>query len=1454
VVATDEHLDATAIAVGPTRLAVAQDGTVFFSQGNNLIGVGVIRRLVPGTVTTVVGGETILLGGRITTIAGGGSVTCNSATDGCGDGLGGRQARFGNPTFLSTARDGSLYVSDETAFRVRRLRPDGVVETSLRSADFAGTIGGGVPRGLVIDAEGALIAAFSSTEGANSVVRRQSDGRVVKVLGQGGGCGAGDCDETGLATESRLGEPRGVSLSPSGEILVVDSTRLRLKRVTPALPRFASRLGGTFEPYAIPSEDGALLYLFDASGQHAETVRTTTGEAIYRFEYTSAGYLDRIEHVALGRDPTAGGARYTTIQRDATGRATSITGPFGQVTELSVDDRGWLRHARYAPTQTYEFDYAGTGGLLSQLTTPRGGLYRFTYDRLGRIVSDTDPNGRDLRLTLTSESGGRQVDVSVPTASGARRGTYHEVTPNAQGGETRRASPRNEFGLIEYPLASTTVFGPAPEDTLLPLRAVALRAGEVWSQAPDGTATRVTRDVESGATPTSPSERFAAQASFAAVVEVHTPRPTWDPPAMGAPAVYQTRLERSRRVVMPAGSTEGVTDPGQTVTDAVTIGGRTVTVEDRRLSASPLVRRVKTTAPGGRYAWLDYDAQGRVLSECDFGTVDGMGVETCSVALRTYQYLPATDTHAGLLDRVTQGDRVVRYGYTDGRVSSVTTGPDGDTQTMTTRHDAVGRVDWIDQPGATTGTTQRTAFGYDANGVLSSLTTPRTHAHAMGADHLGQPTTYTPPAVSGASTDTTRAWRVDRLLDLLTLPSANDPGGPTGPGSYRSTYDPMGRFEGFAPHGAMAPAGAANVTYDLSGRVETLVNVLGGGGDVTVTYGYAGAVPAREQQSFSAGGGAWSGVVQDTLDNELRPRATRVEAVAGAVAQEFGRQWGVDGLQERTTLADHDLLTFTRAGDAAGRVRSIDAGWDAQYGRTTFTYDDTTGVALTHRYGALLGESTTWQTGALRYAYDLTAPASITPRRAWDAHGRITHLTESIYLGAAGVRVVEHVYTYDHAGRLEGETRTTTDPGMAPVGVTEGYTYDANGNRLTGPGQPSAAGVTYDAQDRLTGSYAGIAHTWTPRGAVNTRTLGGLTITYHYDVFGALRAVEQTGRSDVTYVNDALGRRLAKLVGGAMRRRYVYDGARLVAEVLHDASQALRTYAYGSKAQVPDVMVTGNVPYRILTDHRGSVRSVVRLSDGAVMQRMEYDAWGAVVERYVASGFAPVPFGFAGGLYDEDTGFMSATGPVLVADRETALVRFGARDYDAVTGRWMAKEPLGFDGGSANLYAYCHNDPINWVDRSGFNPVLVYMAIAFTASFVGTALQSWLSSGCADWAQAFSDGLMAAAIAGLGLGVIGAAEGLVHRHLAGGMLQGTVRGVRAALEGKDRLQISRSALLGFALGFVVGIPKNPSVFGWSETRPHASVWAGDWAAFHFRAALTGGANVAVSGARGYFSL
>jgi RHS repeat-associated protein len=62
-----------------------------------------------------------------------------------------------------------------------------------------------------------------------------------------------------------------------------------------------------------------------------------------------------------------------------------------------------------------------------------------------------------------------------------------------------------------------------------------------------------------------------------------------------------------------------------------------------------------------------------------------------------------------------------------------------------------------------------------------------------------------------------------------------------------------------------------------------------------------------------------------------------------------------------------------------------------------------------------------------------------------------------------------------------------------------------------------------------------------------------------------------------------------------------------------------------------------------------------------------------------------IPFGFAGGLYDQDT----------------KLIKFVYREYDSHTGRWTSKDPIDFGGGSSNLYGYVVNDPVNLVDPEG---------------------------------------------------------------------------------------------------------------------------------------------------------
>lgn len=46
-------------------------------------------------------------------------------------------------------------------------------------------------------------------------------------------------------------------------------------------------------------------------------------------------------------------------------------------------------------------------------------------------------------------------------------------------------------------------------------------------------------------------------------------------------------------------------------------------------------------------------------------------------------------------------------------------------------------------------------------------------------------------------------------------------------------------------------------------------------------------------------------------------------------------------------------------------------------------------------------------------------------------------------------------------------------------------------------------------------------------------------------------------------------------------------------------------------------------------------------------------------------------------------------------------MRFGARDYDAETGRWTAKDPILCAGGDTNLYIYVGNNPVNFVDPFG---------------------------------------------------------------------------------------------------------------------------------------------------------
>ena len=269
----------------------------------------------------------------------------------------------------------------------------------------------------------------------------------------------------------------------------------------------------------------------------------------------------------------------------------------------------------------------------------------------------------------------------------------------------------------------------------------------------------------------------------------------------------------------------------------------------------------------------------------------------------------------------------------------------------------------------------------------------------------------------------------------------------------------------------------------------------------------------------------------------------------------------------------------------------------------------------------------------------------------------------------------DFAYTFDLSGRL-----TQTDKNSSTVAK---YQYDSNSNRTGGIiGAQTTTGV-YDDQDRLT-LYNVYTFGYSANGDLQskTNTLLSQTTQYASDVFGNLKQVTLPNSDVIKYEVDALNRRIAKRVNNVVQKRWVYKDQTNIAAELDANGNLVKRFVYSSKPNVPDYFIENGEDYRIISDHLGSPRLVIKVSNGAIVARMNHDEFGRVTED---TNPGLIPFGFAGGLYDADTG----------------LVRFGARDFDPEIGRWTSKDSYLFNGASANLYGYAFYDPVNFIDPSG---------------------------------------------------------------------------------------------------------------------------------------------------------
>jgi len=182
-------------------------------------------------------------------------------------------------------------------------------------------------------------------------------------------------------------------------------------------------------------------------------------------------------------------------------------------------------------------------------------------------------------------------------------------------------------------------------------------------------------------------------------------------------------------------------------------------------------------------------------------------------------------------------------------------------------------------------------------------------------------------------------------------------------------------------------------------------------------------------------------------------------------------------------------------------------------------------------------------------------------------------------------------------------------------------------------------------------------------------------------------------------VHDPLGRRIAKKVDGTIIEKYLWQGLTRLLAVYDGSDNLIMRFEYAD-GRMPAAMTKGGNTYYLAYDQVGSLR-IVADNAGNVVKRIEYDSFGNIIDDTNPS--FEIPFGFAGGLHDRDTG----------------LVRFGYRDYDPDVGRWTAKDPILFAGGDTDLYGYCLNDPVNLIDPTGEFGFVIKVAIK--AATVATA-------------------------------------------------------------------------------------------------------------------------------------
>ena len=1140
-----------------------------------------------------------------------------------------------SPNDVAIDSKGNLFIADTRNNRIRKVDTSGIITTvaGTRYSSCGGQGGPATnislnnPLGIDIDSEDNLYIADSN---CNRICKVDTSGILYTVAGNGT---AGYSGDGGLATEAQIIYPNDIAVDMEGNLYICSASHNIIRKVDTS---------GIITTFAGTGTDG-----YDGDGGPADNSQLNFPQHIavdsLRNLYIADSFNARIRKVDTSGiiSTVAGGATLASggvdIYNDGIPATKAyIDAPIGVAVDNS--DNFYFSTGYYSSTG-HRIRRVGNQLFLAR-SLSGGDILFFEKNGLGHIMSydGTHKKTIDLDTGFTLREFSYDTDNNLILITD-QFGNQTAINRNGNGVPTSIISPdslatsltvdeNNHLTRITYPDGSNYSFDYAPDGlTILKTQPEGNQFGHIFDQ--DGRITDFTDD-EGG------HWQFARTVLENGDVlhETNTGENN-----------LTTYLDQTKST---GAFTSTITDPS---------GAQTIfTRSDDGLTEN-------TSLPCG----MKLESQYNVDSEYKFKHVKEMhetapsGLEKIILREKTYEDTDSDEIKDLITETVSVNEKVTTLVNNILQSEKTIATPEG--RTVTANYNPANLLtESVSIPGLntinygynsegritsmSTGTREIT-FSYNAQGFMDSFTDPEGYTTTYAHDAVGRMTGVGRP--DGSSLGYT--YDGNGNMTVLTNPSSIQHGfgfnavnlnssyqTPIS-GTYSYVYDrerrlseinfPSGRqirniYDTIQLSQVQTPEGNIDYTYLCGTKVESVTK-----GTEAITIGYDGKLVTSID-------------LTGTLNQSLGYTYNNDFNVTG---------FAYAGDAENFTYDNDGLLTgsgsFTITRNAQNGLPEAVNGGSLNQARTFNGYGEQDGQVST-----ISGQGVnSWSL-------------------AQDYNGQITQKIENVD-GSTST----YDYTYDPMGRLITVTKDSS--------LVEEYDYDINGTRIyemnTLRGVASR-NFTYSDEDHLlTAGTTSYQHD--VDGFLTTKTDGTDVTTYNYSSRGELLSATLPDGKFIEYVHDPLGRRIAKIVDGTTVEKYLWQGLTRLLAVYDGSNNLIMRFEYAD-GRMPVAMTRGGATYYLTYDQVGSLR-VVADSAGNVVKRIDFDSFGNIIND--SNTAFDMPFGFAGGLHDRDTG----------------LVRFGYRDYDPDIGRWTAKDPIGFAGGDTDLFGYVLNDPVNLIDPYG---------------------------------------------------------------------------------------------------------------------------------------------------------